>query len=228
MQTDKAQVEIKGTRRGVAITLPEGDWQALMRDLDERLTRGEAFFQGSQANLKVGEREVSVSQMQNLVTLLQGHNISLSSVETVAQETAEAARTVGIRLALPEVQITPSEGSYTADRGMSEGLLVRRTLRSGQSVRHAGHVIILGDVNPGAEIIAGGDVVVWGRLRGVVHAGAMGDEAAVVCALELMPMQLRIAGLIARSPESRRRKGVYPERASIYNGQIVAEPWDKK
>jgi septum site-determining protein MinC len=110
-------------------------------------------------------------------------------------------------------------------------VLVRHTLRSGRSVRHAGHVIIIGDVNPGAEVVAGGDIVVWGRLRGVAHAGAPGsstegDNGAVVCALDLSPTQLRIAEHIATSPA---RKGEpKPEMARIKNGQIVAERWSAK
>jgi septum site-determining protein MinC len=68
--------------------------------------------------------------------------------------------------------------------------------------------------------------VVWGRLRGTVHAGAGGDEQCVVCALDLSPTQLRIAGKIALSPK---RKGKpQPEMARLENGQFVAEPWDPK
>ena len=83
---------------------------------------------------------------------------------------------------------------------------------------------LYGDVNPGAEIIAGGSVIVWGRLRGMVHAGAGGDEKAIVCALDLAPTQLRIAGYISVSPQDKRRKPL-PEIASVRQGRIVAEAW---
>jgi septum site-determining protein MinC len=107
------------------------------------------------------------------------------------------------------------------------GVLVRRTLRSGQVVQHPGHVVVIGDVNPGAEIIAGGDVVVWGKLRGIVHAGATGDDGAVVCALSLAPLQLRIGNHIARTPEGREGLPEQPEMASVQDDEIVAEPWEK-
>jgi septum site-determining protein MinC len=107
------------------------------------------------------------------------------------------------------------------------GLVARRTLRSGQQLRHPGSITVIGDVNPGAEIVAGGDIVVWGKLRGTVHAGAMGNETAVVCALDLAPTQLRIAQYIARSPEGRRRKPT-PEVARVRDGKIVAESWEMK
>ncbi len=105
-------------------------------------------------------------------------------------------------------------------------LFLHRTLRSGQVLRHPGHVIVLGDVNPGAEIVAGGNILVWGHLRGVVHAGAGGDESANVCALDLAPTQLRIAGRIAVSPK--RRGHVRPEMAFLREGQLVAQPWDEE
>jgi septum site-determining protein MinC len=85
-------------------------------------------------------------------------------------------------------------------------------------------VVVIGDVNPGAEIIAGGDVVVWGKLRGLVHAGAMGDTTAVICALELIPTRLRIADQIAIAPHDQRRQAT-PEKVSMHNGRIVAEAW---
>jgi septum site-determining protein MinC len=114
--------------------------------------------------------------------------------------------------------------SGDAEDSSAKAILVHRTLRSGQSLRHPGHIVIIGDVNPGAEVVAGGDIVVWGRARGLVHAGALEDENAVICALELAPTQLRIASHIARSPEERPAAPV-PEKASIRDGQIVAVPW---
>jgi septum site-determining protein MinC len=68
-------------------------------------------------------------------------------------------------------------------------------------------------------------VIIWGRLRGTVHAGYGGDESAVVCALDLAPTQLRIAGYITISPEDRRRKP-RPEKALVRNGRIEAEAWE--
>jgi septum site-determining protein MinC len=105
-------------------------------------------------------------------------------------------------------------------------ILVHRTLRSGFSLNHAGHVVVLGDVNPGAQVIASGNVLVWGHLRGMVHAGAEGDETAVVCALDLSPTQLRIAGHISMTPQ--RRGKPQPEMARLNDGQVVAENWDPK
>jgi septum site-determining protein MinC len=95
-------------------------------------------------------------------------------------------------------------------------------------IHHPGHLVIIGDVNPGAEIKAGGSVIVWGRLRGVIQAGSAEAyrESAVVCALQLAPMQLRIGDHIARAPVDDNQHELVPEIASIQAGQIVAEPWN--
>jgi septum site-determining protein MinC len=110
----------------------------------------------------------------------------------------------------------------------NEAILVQRTLRSGQVIQHSGHIIVIGDVNPGAEIRAGGSVIVWGRLRGTVQAGmdAERGQNAVVCALQLSPTQLRIGDHITRAPAASDHELV-PERASVQDGQIVAEPWQR-
>jgi septum site-determining protein MinC len=124
--------------------------------------------------------------------------------------------------------------------------LVDHVVRSGQILSHSGHVVVLGDVNPGASVIAGGDIIVWGRLSGMAHAGSMGDQTAVVCALEMVPAQLRIGELIARpedvedaspprphSRSSRRSTAMDavphqsgPEIAHIQENKIVVDPWD--
>lgn len=104
--------------------------------------------------------------------------------------------------------------------------LVQRTLRSGQTVRFGGNVLVLGDVNPGAEIIAAGHVVVMGALRGVVHAGAEGDTSATVTALTLLPTQIRIASCFTRPPDGTELPDVYrPEIASLKGGEVVIEKY---
>ena len=131
----------------------------------------------------------------------------------------------------------------TDDQSSAEVILAppyiyRGTLRSGQVFRHAGTIMLIGDVNPGAEVISGGDIFVWGRLRGIVHAGAMGNERSVVCAIDFEPIQLRIAGYIAMSPKAvtnepgrwfwRRNAVEKPEVARVMGKQIVVDVWDSQ
>jgi septum site-determining protein MinC len=99
----------------------------------------------------------------------------------------------------------------------------RGTLRGGQALHNLGNIVVIGDVNPGAELVASGDIVVFGALRGVAHAGAQGDRAARVIALELAPTQLRIATLIATSDAGTKPRG--PEHASIADERIAVVPF---
>jgi len=85
-------------------------------------------------------------------------------------------------------------------------------------------VIVIGDVNPGAEIFAGGNIIVWGKLRGTVHAGAQGDNSAIVCALDLSPTQLRIADKISIAPSQKNIPK--PEIARLVDNRVIAETWD--
>jgi septum site-determining protein MinC len=99
-------------------------------------------------------------------------------------------------------------------------LYVRGTVRGGRSLQQLGNVVVVGDVNPGAEIVASQDIVIFGACRGTVHAGAQGDESARVFAIELMPTQLRIATLIAAEAQDVRSRPV-PEEAFIEKGRII-------
>ena len=103
----------------------------------------------------------------------------------------------------------------------------RGTVRSGQSLEFPGNIIILGDVNPGAYVVASGDIIVMGRLHGVVHAGAEGEERAVAIGMNFRPSQLRIAQYIGRPPDEgprARKKRPQAEKAYIKDGAIVIEP----
>ncbi len=102
-------------------------------------------------------------------------------------------------------------------------LIVDRHLRSGQKIEHGGDVLILGDVNRDAEVVAVGNIIVMGTLRGVAIAGALGDESAVVVAQRMEPQQIRIGKKIAITEESERRSPGYPEVAKVEDGMIVLE-----
>ena len=87
----------------------------------------------------------------------------------------------------------------------------------------SGHVVVLGDINPGAEVVADGSVIIWGRLRGAVHAGAKGDNSAVVCALDLLPIRLQVADQVLNN--STRKETGKPEMAFISDQRVIVETW---
>jgi septum site-determining protein MinC len=221
------RVQIKGIRDGLLITLGEGAWDETSKSLLEQIDQQAEFLRGARLALDVGNRILRAAEMGQLRKDISERGLNLWAVVSNSPTTERTAQALGLstQLSKPKTDLAAPPLDTTLHSG--EGaILVRRTLRSGFSLQHPGHVVVIGDVNPGAEVIAGGDVVVWGRLRGVVHAGAEGNEDAVVCALDLSPTQLRIAGQIAITPK--RRGKPHPEVAHLYEGQVVAEPWDPK
>ncbi len=108
-------------------------------------------------------------------------------------------------------------------------LYLQRSLRSGQKEVCGGNAVLVGDVNQGAEILAGEDVIVFGSLRGLVHAGYPDNSDAVVISLNLIPLQLRIGPLIARAGEGEgNRRAPRPEIARVRGERIVIEPFHGK
>ncbi len=110
--------------------------------------------------------------------------------------------------------------------GVNEGRtkFVRKTIRSGQKFEYSGNLVLVGDINPGAEVYAAGNIIVLGSIKGAVHAGSNGNEKAFVAAFSLQPQIIEIAGVITRSPEDNIRPQ-YPELARIKNGSIIVEPY---
>lgn len=106
-------------------------------------------------------------------------------------------------------------------------LYLRKTIRSGQSISSDGNLIVIGDVNPGSEIIAKGDITVWGILGGIAHAGSDGNNFARIRALKLNPVQIRIGEVFARRPDTvnlpfiQKSSEYVPEEAFTYKGSIV-------
>lgn len=109
-------------------------------------------------------------------------------------------------------------------------LTIRSTIRSGASVRFAGDVQVFGDVNPGAQVIAGGNILVFGALKGMAHAGTRADRAVIV-AFDLRPTQLRIGkviGVVPGADPDKASRGLNPEIASVLDGSIIVETFRGK
>lgn len=222
-------VTIRGTKTGLQIVLDDAaPFTDTLSHLASRLDATDSFFQGARVAIDVGERTVTREMWGQLESALRDKNLVLTAALASSEETRGAARALGIPLVTEsrrEMTVAERRRTQKDSEGNSEGMFVRRTLRSGQVVRYPGSVVVLGDVNAGAEVIAEGDVIVWGSLRGMVHAGASGDESSMVCALHLAPTQLRLAGQIARSPGSKARLLDVPEMAMIRDGRIVVDEW---
>jgi septum site-determining protein MinC len=214
------RITLKGSRDGLRLILhQDAPWNEVLAALRAQLAQGNSFYQGAKLLIDIGERTTSDTALQELLAVMAEFGIQPEALITAAPTNRAAGRGAGIAPRHPETL-----RSYALPANPGEGLFVWRTVRSGQEVRHGGHVVVFGDVNAGAEVVASGSVLIWGRLRGTVHAGAAGDAAAIVCALELRPTLLRIADQLSRTPDNHRPAG--PEQASLDSGQIIVVPWD--
>lgn len=205
------------------------DYDAVLTELAQVMHDQPRAFRGSSLIVDIGGRNLTtdeILELEELVNRQLGTRV-LQLVNNEAEEILTEQGDSGRPEADPPKPQPSRQEISTSPRSKEDDSLVRayvlrRTVRSGQSITYDGSIVILGDVNPGAEVIAGGDVVVIGALRGLVHAGARGRLTACVVALRMDPVQIRIAHLIGRAPDG--GSNTYePEVAYVRNGQIVVE-----
>jgi septum site-determining protein MinC len=222
MEQTTSLVQIKGIRDGLLATFVEAAWEnqctALLAQIDDR----PAFFQGARLAIDVGSQVLKVNDLVDLRDQLSERNLALWAVVSESQTTEQTSQLLGLATRISKPR--PEEQKHAEAVSDDTALFLNKTLRSGKRIEFPGHVVVLGDVNAGAEIIADGNVIVWGRVRGMIHAGAKGNRSATICALDLSATQLRIADEVseALSPQ----KDPRPEVASINSeGRLQAELW---
>ena len=215
-------VQIKGIRDGLLATFSDAPWEdqriALLAQIDER----PAFFQGARLAMDVGTQILKVNDLVDLRDHLSERNVALWAVVSESPTTEHTSQLLGLatRISKPRPEEQKHADTITEDTA----LFIDKTLRSGKRVEFPGHVVVMGDVNAGAEIVAEGNVIVWGRVRGMIHAGAKGNRSASICALDLSATQLRIADEVSATLKP--QKDPKPEIASINSeGRLQAELW---
>ncbi|MFM7733359.1 MAG: septum site-determining protein MinC [Cyanobium sp.] len=185
-----------------------------------RYALGDCLLQGA-VTLDAGSWLLSVDELRGIQGLLEPHGLELATVLGERAETLVAAAALGLGAEEPGAA---AAGADTTATPPADGLQIHRgTLRSGDHLQSEGSVLLLGDLNPGARISAAGHVLVWGRLRGVAHAGCRGERSARIVALQLRPLQLRIADAVARGPEEAPPPG-QAEQAHLVGGEIRIDP----
>ena len=224
MNETNSLIQIKGLRDGLLVSLDDAPWDEQRTAFLTQVDSQPAFFKGARLALDVASQVLHVNDLVDLRDQLSDRGISLWAVISESPTTEKTAQLLGLATRVSKPRPEESRQFSVKDLGDETALFLERTLRSGTRIEFPGHVVILGDVNPGAEIIAEGNVIIWGRLRGMVHAGAKGNKTAVICALDLSPTQLRIAEEVSASlkPQENPR----PEIARINeNGKLQAEFW---
>jgi septum site-determining protein MinC len=198
------------------------EWSHLWEQLQQRLEASPNIWPpNTSVCLVAQDRLIDLRQLEQLATALTAASLHLKRVVTSRRQTAIAAVSAGYSVEQQSPTLQLSKGiqikigaSATTPLVLAEPLYLETTLRSGSEIRHPGSVVVVGDVNPGSAIIADGNILVWGRLRGIAHAGALGDRDCQIMALQMEPTQLRIADQVARAPEKAPHQ-FYPEVASL-------------
>lgn len=239
----RQDVVFRGSKEGLEILLNGvQDFGVLKEKLRDHLRRAESFFQVSDIVLNTGDATLSLDEIleiQNMLAYPYGLRLKkiVHSGSGTPRQSESAPPHPGPGVSGTSAPATPrrrtredSGGrSFRVERlprassGSPDTLLYKGTLRSGQRIDHNGNVVVVGDVNPGAEVTAAGDIVVMGALRGLAHAGA-GGVPGVVVASRFEPTQLRIGDVIGRPPERDARSGREPEVAKLKDGVILIEP----
>ena len=209
------KIKIKGENDGLMLTFPvDMSFLEIMEELGRKLESGSGFFLRGTL-VRVPRDRFAKEELAEMQELFRTHGLicRLAKPEPAAPiaSVTERVQPVEEKKEQPELR---------------QMLVIDKTLRGGQEVETEGSVIVFGNVNPGAQITAGGSVDIRGTCRGVVHAGAAGDSTAFIIADHLMPTQIRIANYVARSPDEPEDSGK-AERAFVKDGQIVIEPIER-
>jgi len=218
---DENIISFKATVNGLILIMRgEDDFDTVYEQIEKKLESSGRFFKGASLAVKYRGRKLVAEQEQKIKDLMSKKtNAEIKSFE---EDQAQ-----------PEKEQTEAEKSREKPKmrlmffkGLEEGMtkFYKGTVRSGQLISFEGNIVIIGDVNPGGEVLATGNVVVLGTLRGMVHAGADGNKEAVVAALCLQPTQLRIADVITRPPDTKENRQAHiPEMAAVKDDMVYIE-----
>ncbi len=236
---DQNAVTLRGRSDGIAIEMGSGKWEDLLQLLSYRLEQTDGFFSNGYVIVDVGTRQMTEAELDSLARVLGSYSMHTGLLRSSAERTFQAALALGIpcaQVALDGTVVNEAMPAQAEDNTWPF-FVYRGSLRSGQQLFRPEHIMIMGDVNPGAEVSSSGDILVWGRLRGVAHAGAQGNGHAIIAALDLDPVQLRIASVVAAAQAGQSASGGprwgssrsaerRPEIARLANGRLLIEAWD--
>ena len=226
-------VLIKSNKYGINLILdPNIAFDDLLEAIIEKFKESEKFFKNSKLGISFEGRKLSDEEEQKIIDAITEHTtIDIICVVDNSEESAEKMK------AQIDAYSEAIEREY-AKAMSSSGEFYRGTLRSGQVLESEASITILGDVNPGARVTSGGNIVVLGALKGNAQAGIYGDTGCFILALEMDPIQIQIGDLLAKSPdkEKKKRRTAIREKkdanemqiAVARDGNIYIEPVSKK
>lgn len=196
-------VTIKSNRYGMEIRMADDvPFDTLLAHMKEKFESSARFFEGSHLAVSFVGRKLSYTEEETILELFR----DITSIDIVCVIDRNAEHELVYRNAV---------SSTMSGFQKKDGQFYRGTLKKHQVVESDSSIVILGDVELGAKVIARGNVVIVGSLYGSVHAGAYGDDEAYVVALDMRPKQLRIGNIEAR------RQIIYQESLNIKGAKIA-------
>jgi len=232
MAATKSKIKIKQSKKGTYLDFSQENLLAdsFETECNDYIEEIEGFLSGTAVSLIVPstidldaelDQEISAA-IKKIREKLNSKNIALKGLSKANSEENIDARYID-----PETSEQRQKQKAELVSKLPETLYIKHNLRSGQLLRYPGNIIIIGDVNPEAEIYAAGDIIVWGTLRGLAHAGSQGDETSIVAAHRLDCGQLRIADhMIAMSTKINKAKKFLKDKRP--NGPEIARIVDNE
>jgi septum site-determining protein MinC len=213
----------KGIADKISIQLIEEEWGQARDSLYAYIEQNANFLTGAKIILQTGRLSLRSNDLFDLRNKLEDYSVTIYSIDSNDEDTRRSARLLGIKLHTAEITKPSKESKTPPLTKDGESLFLEKTIRSGQTIDHSGHIILLGDVNPGGCLRAGGNILVWGKIKGEVHAGTKGDLGSIITAFELSPSMLTIGGIQCQT--SIKRHGKTPEYAHIAGNTVKIDNW---
>ena len=216
-------VHVKGIDDKLLITMTHGDWLERSKELIDYVCGNAGFLSGAKVILCLDDVILRANDLFTIKNSFADYQLVISGIQTNQEETRQAARLLGIPLDdTRKGKDQTTRTNQTQTRG-EKNIFITRTLRSGSITETDGSISVIGDVHPGAIIKATGNVIVWGRINGEVHAGITGDYSTIVCGLLLSPAHLTIAGV--QMDVSSKKTSKFPQIARCTENAITIETW---
>ena len=229
-------VIIKGSKNGITVFLDEEmPFEELLENVSDKFKNASKFFNNATMAISFDGRNLSAEEEKRILNVIS--DVSELNIVCVLDENNNMKEIYedAVKKAIASVDVSEPVVKPVNDMASDPKtacMFYKGTLRSGQVFESDGSVVVLGDVNPGGKVVAKGSVIVLGSLKGNIFAGVDGNENAFVVALDMDPMQIKIADVIARSSDApvviKKRlkskvKGVQPKIAYVFEGNIYVE-----
>lgn len=209
----KNYVMIKSYKNGLSLVLDnEAPFDLILEETARKFKESAKFFGNAQMVISFDGRELTIDEEKTLVNAI-SDNSELAVLCVVGKDDDK------------DQEYLKAASRFTQNGGYTDGQFYKGTIRAGQVLETDASVIILGDINPGAEVVSTGNIVILGTLYGHARAGVSGNQSCFVVALEMKPSKIEIAGIESKEPTKNTiwKNKQAPKIAYISGDEIVTD-----